>query len=141
MSDAPHFGKLAHEYEVLIREQYLDTFGHVNNAAYLVLLEEARWDILTKAGFGLDEIFAKRVGPTILDIHIQFKREIKNRDLVKIRSHILSHSGKITKMRQTIFNDRGEEACVADFTFGLFDMAARKLIAPTDEWKNALGLP
>lgn len=32
-----------HEYPVVIREHHLDTFGHVNNAAYLDILEEARW--------------------------------------------------------------------------------------------------
>jgi hypothetical protein len=30
-----------HEYEALIHERHLDTFGHVNNAAYLEILEEA----------------------------------------------------------------------------------------------------
>ena len=36
-----------YEYEKTILEQHLDTFGHVNNAAYLVLYEEARWDFIT----------------------------------------------------------------------------------------------
>ena len=31
-------------YPLLIKETYLDTFGHVNNATYLTLFEEARWD-------------------------------------------------------------------------------------------------
>ena len=30
-------------YKVKIRESHLDTLGHVNNAVYLVLFEEARW--------------------------------------------------------------------------------------------------
>ncbi len=33
----------AHEYHLLILEKHLDTFGHVNNASYLEILEEARW--------------------------------------------------------------------------------------------------
>ena len=36
-----------HEYALVIREQHLDTFGHVNNAKYLEILEEARWDLIT----------------------------------------------------------------------------------------------
>lgn len=134
-------GTLQHEYDILIKEQNLDTFGHVNNAAYLVLFEEARWDILEKSGFGLNEIAKRKMGPTILDIHIQFKREVKNRDRIKIRSSVLSHKGKITVIRQIMINEKGEEACIADLTFGLFDVAARKLIEPTPEWKRALGLP
>ena len=29
------------EFEVLIREHHLDSYGHVNNATYLALYEEA----------------------------------------------------------------------------------------------------
>ncbi len=42
-------------YDVLILESHLDTFGHVNNAAYLTLFEESRWDFITKNGYGLKE--------------------------------------------------------------------------------------
>ena len=45
-----------HEYELLIHEAHLDTFGHVNNAKYLEVLEEARWDFITRNGYGLDEV-------------------------------------------------------------------------------------
>ena len=37
-------------YEMLIKEKHLDTFGHVNNATYFELLEEARWDFITNNG-------------------------------------------------------------------------------------------
>lgn len=31
-------------------------------------------------------------------------------------------------------------ASEAIFTFGLFDLKARKMISPTPEWKSAIGL-
>lgn len=35
------------QYDMVIKIHHLDTFGHVNNAAYLQIFEEARsWDIL-----------------------------------------------------------------------------------------------
>jgi Acyl-ACP thioesterase len=45
-----------HEYDLLIRGHHLDTFGHVNNAKYLQILEEARWDVITRNGYSLDEV-------------------------------------------------------------------------------------
>ena len=57
-----------HLYDLVIHERHLDTFGHVNNATYLDLLEEARWDLITRNGFGLDEIKRLQLGPTILEI-------------------------------------------------------------------------
>ena len=77
---------LVFEYEVLIREMHLDSFGHVNNAAYVMLYEEARWDFITKNGFGLDYIQKQQAGPVILDLSVRFKRELKNREKIIIKS-------------------------------------------------------
>lgn len=130
-----------HTYELQIRESHLDTFGHVNNAVYLQLFEEARWDIITNRGYGLDTVLKTRVGPTILGVNMQFRKELKNRDRVIIKTTIPQHQGKITQLRQVMLNEKGEEACIADFTIALFDLNQRKLIPPTPEWRKALGLP
>lgn len=136
-----------HEYSLLIREFHLDSFGHVNNAVYLQLFEEARWEIITRGGYGLDEVRRSQVGPTVLDIHLQFKHELRLREQVVIRSWITSTSRKTMTMRQVIRKPSitaaapGEEACVADFVIGLFDMKTRRLIEPSELWRRALGLP
>jgi acyl-CoA thioester hydrolase len=125
---------LIHEYKILIRESHLDTFGHVNNATYLVLFEEARWDLITKHGYGLDKIQSSGIGPTILEVKLQFRRELLNRDEITIRTYVTEIRSKIQSLRQVMVNSRSEEACIADFTFALFDMQRRKLIDPTPEW-------
>ena len=71
------------EYTVLILESHLDSFGHMNNATYLKLYEEARWDFITANGFGLEVIQREQKGPVILDLQVRFKREIKNREKIK----------------------------------------------------------
>lgn len=126
-------------YHTIIKEQLLDSFGHVNNAAYLVLLEEARWDLLTKNGYGFKVIHDKKIGPTILEINIVFKRELKLRDKIYIESHIASYEGKIATLVQTIKREGDEFCCQAHITMALFDMHARKLILPTPEWLAAVG--
>ena len=129
-----------HEYEVLIREQHLDTFGHVNNAKYLEILEEARWDMITRNGYGLDEIVRRRVGPTILELNLRFDRELRNRQRVTIKSWVESYERKVSKVRQQIVDESGNVCCEALFVVGLFDVAARKLVLPTPEWLKAVGL-
>ena len=64
------------EYDLLIQEFHLDSFGHVNNAIYVELYEEARWDFITKSGFGLDYIQLHQKGPVILDLKVRFRREL-----------------------------------------------------------------
>lgn len=129
-----------HEYRVFIRESHLDTFGHVNNATYLQLFEEARWDLITARGFGLEEIQKRRIGPVILEANVKFRREVKNRETLTILSSLLDYEGKIGRMSQRAMKADGDLACDATFVIGLWDIDARKLLPPTDEWKRAVGL-
>jgi thioesterase III len=130
---------LLFEYPLTIREGHLDTFGHVNNAVYLQLFEEARWEILHSRGFGMERIVSLGQGPTILEIQLKFLRELRLRQEVVIRSRLESHAGKVAVMLQWIETRAGERCCEARFTFGLFDTRQRKLIAPTPEWLRAIG--
>ncbi len=42
---------MQHLYPVTIRETHIDSLGHVNNAVYLTLFEEARWEWITAGGY------------------------------------------------------------------------------------------
>jgi acyl-CoA thioester hydrolase len=128
-----------HRYVRLINETDLDLFGHVNNAAYLAILEEARWDLITQRGYGLDRIKKLGQGPTILEIQIKYLRELTNRESVTIETELSDYSGKIGHMRQTILKADGTPASEAVLTFGLFDLRARKLVLPTPDWARAVG--
>jgi acyl-CoA thioester hydrolase len=128
------------EAPLAIREEHLDTFGHVNNATYLQILEQARWDLITDNGYGIDYVRQSGKGPVILEITLRFQRELTNRKTFRILSALESYDGKIGKMKQSIVNEANEVFCEARFVFGLFDLAARKLIEPTPEWKRAIGM-
>ncbi len=132
---------LTFEYEVVIRELHLDSFGHVNNAVYVQLYEEARWDFITKNGFGLDFIQKHQQGPVILDLSVRFKRELKNREKVKILSRTVEiKSARIMVLEQTILKEDGKVSSEASFTVGFFDMRERKLVDATPEWLRAIGV-
>jgi thioesterase-3 len=129
-----------HEYPVLIIERHLDTFGHVNNATYLDLFEAARWDWITGNGFGLARIQELRQGPTVLEVTLRFRREIKNRQRITIKTWVESYEGKAGLVIQEMRNESGELCCEGRFVCGLFDLEARRLLAPTPEWLAALGI-
>lgn len=128
------------EYEILIKENHLDSFGHVNNAVYLQLFEEARWDFITKNGYGLEHIQTTQMGPVILDIKIRFKRELKNREKVKIRSQVINVlNSKMIILQQAILKEDGKTSSDATFTIGFFDMKERKLIDAHPDWLRSIG--
>lgn len=128
------------KYEMIIKEQHLDTFGHVNNATYLSLLEEARWELVTARGFGLETIIERKMGPVILEVQMKFLKELRLRQKICIQTQALSYAHKIGTLQQKIFNEQGILCFEAQMSFGLFDTEKRKLLAPTPEWLYAIGL-
>lgn len=128
-----------HTYEFILQETDLDTFGHLNHANYLVLFEQARWQWITSGGFGLSKIQELQVGPTILGVQVQYKREIKHRERIQVLSWCPNWRGKVGTVVQKMMNERGEECCRIELTIALFDMQKRKIIAPLQEWLSAVG--
>jgi len=125
-----------HEYNVIIKESYLDFMGHVNNATYLTILEEARWELLQDHNYTLNDILKSGVGPVILECNIKFIKEIKLREKITIETQISSLENKIGYIEQKIFNENKELCTKAKFTFGFFDMKQRKLIEPDKKFQQ-----
>ncbi len=129
-----------HIYKMQVLEAHLDSFGHVNNATYLQILEEARWDLISSRGYGYEKIHETKIGPTILDIHLQFKKEIRLREFITIETHVTEYSKVVGTIQHEVKGAEGDIRCLATFKIGLFDMNKRRLIAATPEWLTAVGI-
>jgi acyl-CoA thioester hydrolase len=125
-------------FQLIVRESHLDTFGHVNNATYLQMFEDARWELITRNGYDLNYVKKVQKGPVILEVNLKYLREIQLREKITITVRLVEYSKKIGILEQKLINEKGEVACEAKFTFGLFDMVSRKLISPTPEWRAAI---
>ena len=127
-------------YEVIIRESNLDTFGHMNNAAYLQLFEEARWEYITQNGYGLKKVQELQQGPVVLELTMKFRKEIGLREKITITMQLLETKGKISRFRQEMLKEDGSVATELELVFGLFDLKTRRLVDPTPAWKKAMGV-
>jgi len=127
-----------HEYKTLIRERHLDTFGHVNNAQYIILFEESRWEMITSRGYSLEKVQKSGIGTVVLECSVRFQRELRLREEITIQTKVKSVSKKILTLQHLILKSNGEQAAEASFTMGCFDLKARKLISPTDDWLFAV---
>ena len=127
-------------YPLTILEKHLDSFGHVNNATYLNLYEEARWEFITERGLGLNRVLTDQIGPVLLDLNLVFKKELTNRERVVITSQYTGLKNKLVmSMSQIIYNADEKVVSNMDFTMGLMDLRERKLIKPTADWLSAIG--
>ena len=129
-----------HTYQTIVQETQLDSFGHLNNAKYLELYEQARWDFLHQKKYGIDMIREEQKGPVVLSVEVRYLRELKARASIEIITEHKSYIGRIFVIKQKILNESKEVCSTATFTCGLFDMEKRKLILPTEKWLDALGI-
>ena len=127
------------DYRVQVKEFHLDSFGHVNNAMYSVLYEEARWDFITANGFGLERIKNDKMGPVLIEAQIKFKRELINREWINILSAPGEVNGKMMEIHQQMVKSDGKVASEARFLIGFMDLKERKLILPPKDWLKACG--
>lgn len=128
-------------YTFKILESHLDTFGHVNNATYLQLFEEARWDFITQNGWGLKEVQENKLGPVVLELNLKFKREVNNREIITIRSQAKERLNKLAMLlSQEMVKESGEVAALLELKVGLMDLSKRRLISPTEEWLKCIGM-
>jgi YbgC/YbaW family acyl-CoA thioester hydrolase len=126
-------------YPLIILEHHLDTFGHVNNAVYLEIYEQARWELITQNGYGLPVVQELKQGPIILEIKVRFLKELKLRDRVTIETQCTELKKAASTISQRSLKEKGELCSDADFKFALFDTVKRKIIAPTPRWLKAIG--
>lgn len=122
------------EYNFQVLESHLDTFGHMNHATYLTVFEQARWEMITNAGWGVERIHKEQIGPTILEVKIQYKRELRLREKIKIKTKINPYKGKFTTIEQDMVNEEDKVCAHIELLIGVFDLQKRKLIQPPDDW-------
>ncbi len=127
-----------HEFRFQIKAEHIDTYGHVNNAVYLQILEAARWDWIAKGGGDRDLVKKMNVGPIVVDIEIRFSRELLEGENIVIRSKHDGEIGPTYRLNQFIYKENGEIACKAKYRMAFLDMKRRKIVSPPEEWVKIL---
>ena len=128
-----------HIYSYTVQETDLDFLGHVNNATYVKLYEQARWQLVHERGYTFKKLIELQQSPIILEINVKYLKELQARENIEIKTQLLEYPGKIGKLQQSMFIS-GSETVISEavITFGLFDMKRRKLIDATPEWLEVL---
>jgi len=123
-----------------IEPRHCDLYGHMNNASYAELLEEGRWDFISKRGYGRDAVTELGQGPIVLELNIRFRRELSPGERVVVECSLAEVRSRSAKVTQRILGADGQVACEAEATLALFDLKSRRLITPNERWKAALAL-
>ncbi len=103
--------------EIRVYPDDCDSFGHVNQAAYLRMFERARWESLTR-GPGMDAFARSRAWPAVRKATIEYTAEALPGDLLRFDT-TLTHLGRTSfSLHQTARREQdGTLVAEADFVF------------------------
>ncbi len=100
-------------YERKVFSFECDIYGHLNNAAYLKIYEEARSIVLDQSGFPLEDLMAKGISLYLTDVTLKFIREIKSGTLLTVKTAARETTRVRFNWFQEMFNPDGELCSMA----------------------------
>ncbi len=107
---------------IKIRGYHEDRFGHVNNARYLELLEEARWAHLEERGLTTAFFEEEGIFPVVVRLTIAYRRPATAGDLLIIETGV-SRAGrrKVVLTQEGRFASSNEVCIEAEVTAVFLD--------------------
>ncbi|MBG9941401.1 thioesterase family protein [Brevibacillus formosus] len=129
---------MAHRYHLTVRSTDIDVIGHVNNAKYLEYMEWARFEWIWEQGFTLDELRRRAIMPVVVNININYRKELKMREEVTAITTVVKVGEKSFVIRQELYNASEVLVADADVTMVMIDANTRQSISLPAELKEAL---
>ena len=119
---------------------HMDFNAHMANTAYLDLGADVRLMFFAAHGFPMSEFQRLRLGPVIRRDDIEYFREIRllERVRVDVETAALSPDGARFAIRNSFYREDGVLAARVTSHGGWLDLAQRKLCAPPDALRTAL---
>ncbi|MBO8164602.1 MAG: acyl-CoA thioesterase [Brevibacillus sp.] len=124
---------MEHVFETVVRSTEVDTIGHLNNAKYLEYMEWGRVDWMCQSGLTLEVLRGRGILPVVVNINVNFRRELGMGERVKVVSRPLHGGNKSFVIRHELYNQAGELACDADVTMVMIDANTRRATQPPEE--------
>ncbi len=111
-----------HSTIIKVRGYHCDFYGHVNNARYLEMLEEARWQYL-EAGLELSYWKDRGLGFVVVAVTINFLRPASPGIDLEITSETTQLEGRKGVIHQEVINRQsGKTVANADVTFAVIEL-------------------
>ncbi len=90
-----------------------DIYGHLNNAKYLQIYEEARADALMQMKIPIKKLREMGISIYLTNVEMEFKNGIQLEENIIVKSNILKISRIVSIWKQEIFDSKNELCNVA----------------------------
>ena len=120
-----------------LRDEWLDPYGHLNEAYYLVPFSNASWVLQDHFGIGVD--YFERTGGAIytVETHLRYLKEVRSPAMLEIESLILGSDAKRLRFAHVMRVDGSERATFECMALH-FDTRANRTAPMPDDVQAAL---
>jgi len=120
-----------------VQDSWLDAYGHLNEAYYLVAFSNASWPL--QAHFGIGTEYFDKTGGAIytVETHLRYLDEVRAPATVDIESMILGSDAKKIHFAHVMKVD-GTERATAEFMMLHFDSNAGRVSPMPEDVQTAL---
>lgn len=110
----------------------IDFNGHMRNSAYLDRASDVRTMFLASHGVTIEEFYRLRVGPVVKHDQVEYFREVKLLDPLRVTYALagMSDDGSRFRLRNEVWRADGQIAARITSVGGWLDLTTRKLVAP-----------
>jgi acyl-CoA thioester hydrolase len=110
----------------------VDFNGHLGNTSYMDLAVDVRMFFFAESGFSIDHFQQQRFGPVIMKDEIEYFREFRLLEDIRITLQMagMSDDGSRFRIRNEFFKTDGRLAAKLTTTGGWLSLETRKLTLP-----------
>ena len=120
-----------------VREEWLDAYGHLNEAYYLIPFSNAAWALQDHFGIGVD--YFERTGGAIYTVesHIRYLKEVRAPALLELETMIFDSDAKRLRFGHVMLVD-GEERATFECVGLHFDTRSNRTAPLPEDVQAAL---
>lgn len=116
-----------------------DDFGHMNSRFYMARFSDGAGHLWQALGFGKRDMLEKRRGTVVLEMRLNYHREVSSGAMLVVRSTLTRVEGKTLTFVHFMFDaETGLLAATGEAIAVMLDLDARKTVAFTDEERAAV---
>ena len=118
----------------------MDANVHMANFAYLNKCVDARMSFFKQHGFAVTDFAKRRIGPVLRRDELEYHREVGLLEPITVTLALagMAVDGSRFRLVNEVLKEGGVLAARVRCEGGWMDLAARKLIAPPDDLREAL---
>ncbi|MFC7687927.1 acyl-CoA thioesterase [Ureibacillus sp. GCM10028918] len=111
---------------IQVKEEDIDSLGHVNHMVYLHYLQAGRTDWFRETGLSFEKLNKRNIESVVLKLEILYRQEAKVDERLIVKTQPLRLGNTSFVFEQKILNERNEVITEATVTEVMFDLITRK---------------